>query len=41
MATQMRTSRIIDALSMAHDHRHFQPLGCIFHSDRDSPPIHF
>ncbi len=35
MASDMRTSLIIDALSMTRDHGHLQP-GAIFHSDRGS-----
>jgi len=34
MASHMRTSLIIDALSMAHDHGHLDDGGAIFHSDR-------
>ncbi len=35
MASHMRTSLIIDAISMSRDHGHLQP-GAIFHSDRGS-----
>ncbi len=35
MASDMRTSLIIDAISMSRDHGHLQP-GVIFHSDRGS-----
>jgi len=34
MASHMRTSLIIDALSMARDHGHLDANGAIFHSDR-------
>jgi transposase InsO family protein len=34
MASHMRTSLIIDALSMAQDHGHLDDGGAIFHSDR-------
>jgi putative transposase len=36
MATHMRTSLIIDAISMARDHGHLADSGAIFHSDRGS-----
>ena len=36
MASHMRTSLVIDALSMARDHGHLDANGAIFHSDRGS-----